>query len=90
MAPPTLVNLGLRHILVRAPVISSGGSLDKALWKDISLAPPHPPPCLISLFLLIPPFTKDSSRSYTVDRQCHRASVTTHHFPQKASPGPVP
>ena len=43
MAPPTLVNLGLRHILVRAPVISSGGSLDKALWKDISLGSPPSP-----------------------------------------------
>ena len=87
MVPPPLVSLGLRHILVRATIISSGGSLDKTPWKDISIDP-HPPPHLSAF--RFPPSPRIQEESYIIDHECHTALVTIHLFPQKALPDPVP
>ena len=83
MAPPTLGNLGLRHILVRAPVISSGGSLDKALWKDISVGPPAPHPASsLSSFRFPPsPRTQEDPTLLNISVTQPRSPLIT--FPRK-------
>lgn len=72
------LTLGWNIFWSGAPVISSGGSLDKALWKDISLAPPPPASSLLCALPEFPPSAK-FQQIYTHDRQCPQS--LDHHSP---------